>query len=307
MNRKLLLGLLFGIGWQLSAAYQRRMKQIPLANKVVIITGASSGIGRATAIRLAAQGAHVVLVARRANLLADLQQEIAPYGDSLAIAADINSDEDVNHVVSATLQRYGRIDVLINNAGLDLEGYLTDHQPHEIQQMIMTNLYGSIIMTREALPAMRRQHSGHIINISSVAGAVLAPGYVSYAATKAGLEGFSTALRREVRSAGIYVTVMRPGWTRTAMLETMDEAEMRRIGLISPLFQLESSEQAAQGILSAIRQRPRELTHGGLGFVTGALGQRLFPAALDWYYANIFNEQEMMQAIRTTGGIRPSE
>ncbi|MDI6771606.1 MAG: SDR family oxidoreductase [bacterium] len=179
-----------------------------MSGRTVIVTGASSGIGEATARAFGRAGDRVVLVARRAERLAQLAAEIH---DSLVLPADVTRREDIARIVEAALARYGTIDVLVNNAGLGRYDWLESLTEDEILTQIEVNLVAPILLTRAVLPVMQAQGRGVIINVGSVAGKIATPTTTIYNASKFGLEGFSEALRREVRPGGIHVCVVTPG------------------------------------------------------------------------------------------------
>lgn len=187
-----------------------------LRNAVVIITGASSGIGAATAREIARQGARVVLAARRAQELQTLADEItAQGGQALAVAADVTDSESIERLVRTTIDTYGRIDVLINNAGIN-KGYpLADVPERELEQIIDVNLTGPARVTRAVIPHMQQQRSGIIMNVGSIAGEVATNSL--YSATKFGIRGLTDALRRELRADNIKLVLIAPGFIRTPL------------------------------------------------------------------------------------------
>ena len=163
-----------------------------IKNKVVLITGASSGIGAGTARRLAKEGARVVLVARRKDLLDTLAAEISSQGgQALAIQVDVTNHDDIQAMVDETLAKFGRIDVLVNNAGLGFSADVKDIEPDRLRLQVAVNLVGVIDCAQAVLKPMLTQGSGHIINVSSLAGVVAAPGSSVYSATKFGVVAFS--------------------------------------------------------------------------------------------------------------------
>ncbi len=179
-----------------------------MSGRTVIVTGASSGIGEATARAFARAGDRVVLAARRVDRLNQLAAELP---DSLVVAADLTNAGDVDRVAQLALSRYGTIDVLINNAGLGRYGWLERISEDDILAQIQVNLTAPILLTRAVLPAMQAQRRGVIINVCSVAGRIATPTTSVYNTTKFGLDGFSEALRREVGPQGIQVCVIYPG------------------------------------------------------------------------------------------------
>ena len=184
--------------------------------KIAIITGASSGIGEATARRLARDGLCVTLVARRQDELERVAGEIeASGGEALVAPTDVRDHAAIHHMVQATLDKWGRVDVLVNNAGLGYNGHVVNLDPEQLREQVAVNLVAVIECAQAVLPAMMQRKSGHIINVASIAGLVGVPGSSVYSATKFAVNGFSDALRREVRHHGIHVTALCPGFVAT--------------------------------------------------------------------------------------------
>jgi NADP-dependent 3-hydroxy acid dehydrogenase YdfG len=184
-----------------------------LANKVVLITGASSGFGADAARLFAREGCVVVLAARRLDLLTLLAEQIRlSGGQSLAVSLDVTGQSQIDKAIQTVLDTFGRIDILFNNAGFGRLDWLENLEPAaDIDAQIDVNLRGLIQVTRAVLPYMLARRSGTIINMSSVAGLIPAPMYSIYSATKFGIRGFTNALRREVASFGIHVCGIYPG------------------------------------------------------------------------------------------------
>jgi NADP-dependent 3-hydroxy acid dehydrogenase YdfG len=183
-----------------------------LAGRSVIVTGASSGIGAATARRLHAAGAYPVLAARRADRLAALSEEL---GGALAVATDVTDPAQVRDLVAATLDRYERIDGLVNNAGASLHGPLDQIDPAEFGEVLRLNVAGVLAVTQAVLPAMRRQGFGRIVNISSGTTRRVAVGVGAYASTKTAVNMLSAVLRQELAGDGIAVSLLLPSITAT--------------------------------------------------------------------------------------------
>ena len=189
---------------------------------VAIVTGASSGIGAATARRLAREGMRVVLAARRADQLQRVAEEIEDAGgEAFAVPTDVRDRDAIFRMVAIVRERQGRIDVLVNNAGLGGSGYVVSLDGDKLREQVGTNLIGVIECTQAVVPVMMAQRSGHIINVSSLAGLVGVPGASVYSATKYGVVGFSEGLRREVREYGIRVTALCPGLVATEFSERL--------------------------------------------------------------------------------------
>lgn len=198
-----------------------------IEGKVVVITGASSGLGEATARMLAAQGASVVLGARRVERIRALADELTSSGGkALAVAADVTDRDQVQRLVDAAVQRYGRIDVLINNAGLMPHSPLARLKIDDWEEMIDVNLKGVLYGIAAALPYMQQQKAGHIINVSSVAGHKVRPGGVVYAATKHAVRALSEGLRMEVKPYNIRTTVISPGAVATDLPSSITEPDI---------------------------------------------------------------------------------
>jgi NAD(P)-dependent dehydrogenase (short-subunit alcohol dehydrogenase family) len=196
-----------------------------LAGQVVIVTGASSGIGEATARRLARGGAKVVVTARRQDRLEALARELDPGGDNvLAVAGDITSEVDRHRLVGEAVVKFGRIDALVNNAGYGTRGPVERVPVAVIRKNFETNLFSLIALTQLVLPQMRERGSGCIVNIGSVAGRIARPLSSIYDSTKHALEAISDGLRGELAPFGVRVTLIRPGLIVTGFTAAADEA-----------------------------------------------------------------------------------
>ncbi len=184
---------------------------------VVVVTGASAGIGAAAARRFGREGYRVALAARRRDRLEQVAATLQELGaDALVVPTDVRDPQQVQRLADAVAQAWGRVDVLVNNAGLGRLAPLTALDPvDDILLQVQVNLTGAIWVARAFLPLMQAQRRGVIVNVASVAGWVGLPHYTVYAATKFGLRGFTEALRREVRPAGIRVVGLYPGPVRT--------------------------------------------------------------------------------------------
>jgi len=197
-----------------------------IEGKVVVITGASSGLGEATARLLSARGASVVLGARRIDRLRVLADELSRRGGkALAVPTDVVQCDQVKRLVDAAVQTYGRIDVMINNAGLMPQALLERLKIDEWNQMIDVNIKGVLHGIAAALPHMKQQKAGHFINVSSVAGHRVGPGFAVYAATKYAVRALSEGLRQEVKPYNIRTTVISPGAVATELPNTVTDPQ----------------------------------------------------------------------------------
>jgi NADP-dependent 3-hydroxy acid dehydrogenase YdfG len=200
-----------------------------IAGKTIVITGASSGMGAAAARLLAGKGAAVVLGARRADRIEALAAEIAEAGGkAVAVVTDVTRREDLQRLVDAAVGTWGRIDVLINNAGVMPLSPLERVKVDEWDRMIDVNLKGVLYGVAAALPHMIGQKSGHIINLSSVAGHKLFGGSAVYSATKFAVRALSEGLRQEMAPYGIRTTIISPGAVRTELLEHISERDVQQ-------------------------------------------------------------------------------
>ena len=183
-------------------------------SKVYFITGTSSGFGRALAESALAGGNKVALTARKTETIADIVEKYPEH--ALAVRLDVTSADERQTAVKAAIERFGRIDVLVNNAGQGSLGAVEEFSSEQIRRQFEINCFGVIELTREVLPAMRAQRSGHILNITSIGGLASLGGFALYCATKFAVEGFTEGLRDEVKPLGINVTIVEPGAFRTS-------------------------------------------------------------------------------------------
>jgi clavulanate-9-aldehyde reducatase len=233
-----------------------------LEGKVALVTGASAGIGEATALALSAEGAAVGLGARRKDRIDALAERISGDGGrALAIESDITDEAAANDLVKRTAEELGRLDILVNNAGVMLLGPVAGADTEEWRRMIEVNLLGLLYCTHAALPVMGEAGSGHIVNVSSVAGRTAVMGSAVYNMTKWGVVGFSEALRQEVLNANVRVTCIEPGYVETELqshnrnpvvVETLEKMR-ERIGDVL------KAEDIADAILFAVT-RPEHMS-----------------------------------------------
>lgn len=199
-----------------------------LRGKVAIVTGASRGIGRSTALALAADGANVVVnYASSQEAAGKVVAEISALGSSaIALPADVSKSDQVDALIAATLDKWGRIDVLVNNAGITRDTLLLRMKPEDWQAVIDLNLTGVFLCTRAVSKIMLKQRSGRIINITSVAGQMGNPGQANYSAAKAGVIGFTKTIAKELASRGITVNAVAPGFIATDMTHDINAEDI---------------------------------------------------------------------------------
>lgn len=229
--------------------------EIDLSGRVVAITGASSGIGEATALACVEAGAAVALAARRTDRIDALAARITDEGGTaVAVATDVGDERQARAFVEQTYERLGRLDALVNNAGVMLLGMVEGADTDQWRRMIDANLYGVLYCSHAALPLMRAQGGGHIVNVSSVAGRIAAAGSAVYNLTKWGVNGFSEGLRQEALHAGIRVTVVEPGAVATELIghnsEAIQTAAASRFQGVTPL----GADDVANAIVYALGQ-----------------------------------------------------
>jgi short-subunit dehydrogenase len=280
LSRWLLAGGVVGAagaaGYWLARYLQPESSPLILNGCVVLVTGASSGIGAALADAFARRGAKLVLAARRAQMLEGIRQQIEPYAaDVLAIPTDITRDADLQALVRQTLAHFGRIDILVNNAGVLVSGPLHTLSPEEISQGMRTNLEAAITLTGLVLPTMLAQRSGKIINIASTSGRVVIPGAIPYVVPKQGLMAFSEALRRETFGTGVSVTAVLPYWTRTDMVPP---------ALQSRLAYLDTPEFVAEHIIDGVLKQHHTILFGDAQVRVGMWLERHLPLLMRLYW-----------------------
>ncbi|WP_136621447.1 MULTISPECIES: SDR family oxidoreductase [Mesorhizobium] len=228
-----------------------------LNGKIALVTGASSGIGMATALALAAQGAVVAIAARRRQRLDDQAKRIRDAGgEALVIEADITDEAQATAMVSRVLESYGRLDMLFNVAGVGVAAPFQNTTTSEYRAMVDINILGLLYAINAALPVMKRQGSGHIVIVSSGTGRYIHPSVV-YSGTKHAASAMAESLRREIGKDGIRVTVIEPGAVKTEFTANMrDDVRLAVEQRLGDMEQLESEDIAA-AMLYAVSQPPR--------------------------------------------------
>jgi len=235
-----------------------------LDGRIALVTGASQGIGRACALALAGAGATVVLAARNEAKLAEVKAEIETAGGKAeAFALDVANEESIQTGAKAILAKYGKVEILVNNAGITRDKLVMQMKREDWDDVLSTNLTGSFLLTQALLRPMLKNRWGRIIGISSVVGRTGQAGQVNYAATKAGLIGMSRALAREVATRGITVNVVAPGYIETPMTAVLNAEQTTAMMATIPLGRAGSDADIAHAVLY--------LASEGAGYVTGAV------------------------------------
>ncbi len=252
-----------------------------LKDKVVLITGASSGFGEDAAMLFAQEGCKVALAARRIDRLQNLAAKIQEAGgEAMAIPVDIIVPADVENMVQSTIDLYGRIDILFNNAGIGKVEWFENHETgRDIYTLVNVNLVGLMQVTRQVLPHMLERGQGHIINMGSVSSLIAVPLISSYAASKFGVKAFTDALRREVAPLGIKVSGVYPGPAKTEFGQHVGKNEAYA-NVKSFLGTRMSSEYVARRVVD-VAKRPRRSLVIPWWFRFPVLLDTLFPVAVD--------------------------
>ena len=220
-----------------------------LQGRVALVTGASQGIGRAVALELARAGALVAVAARNEARLAEVVAEIeAAGGQAAAFALDVASEESVKAGAKAVIERFAKVEILVNNAGITRDGLAMTMKRADWDAVLGTNLTGAFLLTQALLRPMLKNRWGRIINISSVVGRTGQGGQVNYAASKAGLIGMTRSLAREVASRGITVNAVAPGYIETAMTSKLDEKQRNAIMTSIPLGRAGTEAEIAEAV-----------------------------------------------------------
>ena len=220
-----------------------------LQGRIALVTGASQGIGRACALELARAGATVALAARSADKLAALADEItAAGGQAAAFTLDVASEDSLKSGAKAVLEHYGKVEILVNNAGITRDGLMMRMKRADWDDVLNTNLTGAFLLTQALLPAMLKNRWGRILNITSVVGRTGQAGQVNYASSKAGLIGFTRSLAREVASRGVTVNAVAPGYIETPMTAVLDDKQREAMMATIPLGRPGTAEDIAQSV-----------------------------------------------------------
>ena len=216
-------------------------------NKVVLITGASSGIGKQTAIEFAKLGSSIILVARRKNKLEQVENELKQFNvNTLVCTCDVSKKDQVEKMSKIVLEKFNSIDILVNNAGFAIYGSVYDLSINDIESQMETNYFGMIYCTKNFLPLMLEKKSGHIVNVASVAASFGLPGIASYCASKFAMLGFSEGLKHELSGTGVGITVVSPIMVKT---DFFDHPSFEKMPKYSPTSL--NSKTVAKAIVKA--------------------------------------------------------
>jgi len=250
------------------------MRAVRMQDSVAIITGASSGIGRATALALARQGVRLALAARNRAGLEAVENDVRTAGGAVFTRpTDVADRAETNALVAETLQRFGRIDIAVCNAGQYVRGAVAQLAVGEFERVMAVNFYGALHVIFAVLPHMLGRKSGHIVAVSSVDGKKGLPLDAAYVASKFALTGFMDVLRQELRGTGVHASTILPGRVDTPMI---DHLWVPRVSAKIP------SERVARAILRAIRRRKAEVIVPFVGPASLILVNALSPATADW-------------------------
>ncbi len=229
-----------------------------IKDKVAIVTGASSGIGYATALALAKAGAKVAIAARRTQKLEQLQNEITKLGSQCLIAAcDVTKRKDCESLIDATIKKWNHVDILVNNAGIMPLSFVKSLKVDEWEQMVDVNIKGVLFCTAAAIPHMIKQNSGHIVNLSSIAGRIVFAAGSVYCATKYAVRAFSEGLRQELSTRhNIRVTTIEPGIVATELTNTITDKALESFLKYAQTIEVLKSEDIANAIIFAVDSPP---------------------------------------------------
>jgi short-subunit dehydrogenase len=260
-------------------------------DKVVIVTGASSGIGEATAREFAKNGSKVVLAARSENKLIEIVKSLKDQGcDVFYVTTDVSREEDCRNLITRTLEKYGTINILVNNAGISMRASFLDVEMKVLHRLMDVNFWGTVYCTKYALPYLIEQ-KGSLIGVSSVAGFHGLPGRTGYSASKFAMHGFLETVRIENLKKGLHVMIIAPGFTATAIRKHALTANGSEQGQ-SPRneHELDTPEYVAKWILKGIKKKKRNKLLTWDGRFT-ALLQRIVPTIVDYgYYRAMLKE-----------------
>ncbi len=252
-----------------------------LNNKVAIVTGGSSGIGKALAYELGKQGAKVVISGRNQQNLFEAQSELQKAGfDVLAVVGDVTNETETKQLIDKTIEKYGQIDILINNAGMSMRSMFADADVDVIKRLMEVNFYGAVYATKFALPYIKAT-KGSIVAISSIAGYRGLPVRTGYSASKFAMNGFFEALRTELLKTGVHVLVACPGFTQSNIRFSAIDGNGSSTGeTVREEGKMMTAEECAEHIVRAIKNRKRDLVLTAQGKLAVWLN-KLWPSLAD--------------------------
>lgn len=255
-------------------------------NKIILITGASSGIGKESAIEFAKLGANIILVARKKDKLEQVANELKNFNVStLVCQCDVSKKDQVKEMSKIVLEKFESIDVLVNNAGFAIYGSVDDLTIDEIESQMETNYFGMVYCIKNFLPSMLKKKSGHIVNVASVAASFGLPGIASYCASKFAMLGFSEGLKHELNNTGVGITVVSPIMVRTNFFEHPSFEKMPKFSPVSL-----SSKTVAKTILKAANSPRLEIIVPSV--VRGAVwAKNTFPYVINPILGKSFKKQ----------------
>jgi len=260
---------------------------VDFKNKVVLITGASSGIGKQTAIEFAKLGSSIILVARRKNKLEQVENELKQFNvNTLVCVCDVSKKDQVDELSKIVLQKFDSVDILVNNAGFAIYGLVSDLSINEIESQMETNYFGMIYCVKNFLPLMLKKKSGHIVNVASVGASFSVPGVSSYCATKFAMLGFSEGLKHELYGTGVGLTVVSPIMVRTPLFEHPSFTNFSKFSTGVSL----SSETVAKTIIKASNSSRFEIVVPSVARVVIWFKQT-FPFLINPIIGRIFRKQ----------------
>ena len=256
-------------------------------NKIVVITGASSGIGEATAEQFAKKGANIVLVARKKDKLEEVEKKLSKYLIKILVqVCDVSDKEQVKQMSETVIDTFSRIDILVNNAGFVIYGKVEELSIEDIESQMQTNYFGMINCTKYFLPHFLKQNSGHMVNVASVGGSFGVPGIASYCATKFAMLGFSEGLHHELHDTNVGVTVVSPIMVRTALF---DHPSFKNFTKHATGISL-SSETVANAIIKAANSSRLEIIVPSVVRI-GIWIKQTFPFLINPIIGNAFRKQ----------------
>ena len=252
-----------------------------MKNKIVIVTGASSGIGKATALRFAQKGAHLVLAARSVAKLNILSEQLTPFGvEVLIVPTDVSIEADCKNLMDKALEKFGRIDVLVNNAGISMRAAFADIELDVLKKVMDVNFWGTVFCTRYAMASILKS-KGSIVGVSSIAGYKGLPGRTGYSSSKFAMHGFLESVRIENLKKGIHVLIACPGFTASNIRNTALDANGSVQGETPRDEQkMMQPEEVAKAMVTAVEKRKDRLTLTTNGKLTVFLN-KFFPKMVD--------------------------